>query len=71
MRQSEICVIVNGETRRVRAGFSVADVLAATPFKPTQVVVEHNGNVLDRNRLGEVALEDGDRLEIVIPVAGG
>ena len=40
-------------------------------WRPTQVVVEYNGHVLPRSDLVNAELQDGDRLEIIVPVAGG
>ena len=35
------------------------------------IAVAHNGEVVPRDELGGVTLEDGDRLEIVRAVGGG
>jgi thiamine biosynthesis protein ThiS len=40
-------------------------------LKPTQVVVEYNGEALLRDQFEQVQLREGDRLEVVLPVAGG
>ncbi len=64
-------IIANGETRQVTDGLSVAGFLRECGWKPTQVVVEKNGNVLLRSDLNSQILQDNDRLEIVVPVAGG
>ena len=40
-------------------------------WKPTQVVVEYNGQVLGRAELTETMLKDGDSLEVIVAVAGG
>ena len=63
-------VIVNG--REIQAGASsVSEYIENAGWKPSQVVVEYNGEVLPRRKLADVRLKDGDRLEIVLPVAGG
>ena len=61
----------NGILRSVQTPCSVADFVAGCGYKSTQVVVEHNGNVLARNELAHTMLKDGDRLEVIVPVAGG
>jgi sulfur carrier protein len=38
---------------------------------PVLVAVEHNGDIVKRDRFGEVLLADGDRLEIIHMVGGG
>jgi len=67
----EITVVANGSTQQIQAGLSVADFIQLSGWKPTQVVVEYNGNVLERNALSNQIVADGDRLEVIVPVAGG
>ena len=64
-------VIVNGEQRRVPEGASVLDLLNELGRHPKTVAVEHNGEILGRERYAGTALDDGDRLEIVGFVQGG
>jgi thiamine biosynthesis protein ThiS len=71
MKSERTAVVANGQRQEVKLPCSVADFLGNCGWKPTQVVVEHNGNVLGRGELGQVMLKDGDRLEIIVPVAGG
>lgn len=71
MKSERTAVVANGQRQEVKLPCSVADFLGSCGWKATQVVVEHNGNVLARGDLGQVILKDGDRLEIIVPVAGG
>jgi thiamine biosynthesis protein ThiS len=71
MSPDPITIIANGEERQIRVPCSVADFLKNCGWRPTQVVVEHNGNVLPRTKVETVPLQNGDRLEIIQPVAGG
>ena len=71
MRRSDITVITNGEPMAVRSPCTVADLLRSSGWRPTQVVVEQNGRVLPRSLIDGSYLQDGDRLEIIVPVAGG
>lgn len=71
MKPEGTSVVANGQRQEVKLPCSVADFLGSCGWKSTQVVVEHNGNVLSRGELSEVMLKDGDRLEIIVPVAGG
>ncbi|MCX7886866.1 MAG: sulfur carrier protein ThiS [Verrucomicrobiae bacterium] len=64
-------ITLNGETRQVAKSTTLADVLAELGWKPTQVVVEHNGQVVPRTCLADVQLNEGDQVEIILPVAGG
>jgi thiamine biosynthesis protein ThiS len=71
MKSEETSIMANGQRQEVNLPCSVADFLGSCGWKATQVVVEHNGNVLGRGELSQVMLKDGDRLEIIVPVAGG
>lgn len=62
---------INGKHREVEAGRSVADLLADLELDPRLVVVELNREIIRRDEIENVALSDGDRLEIVHFVGGG
>jgi len=61
---------INGETRVTEAA-TVSDFLASISLPSQLVVVEHNGEIVPRDRYGEQPLRDGDRLEVVQMMAGG
>ena len=71
MKNDADFVVANGERREVKLPSTVADFVLLCGFKPTQIVVEHNGRVLTRSELWRVALNCGDNLELIVPVAGG
>jgi sulfur carrier protein len=64
-------VTANGEDFQVEEGLTVASFIRARKLDPRYVVVERNGDALERPRYEEVRLADGDRLELVRAVAGG
>ena len=64
-------VRINGETRRVTAGSSIAALVADIGLDPVRVAVERNLAIVPRSTLAEVAVEDGDAFEIVHFVGGG
>lgn len=64
-------IFANGKRCEVELPCTVEEFLAGRGLKPTQVVVELNGEALERGRFGEIDLKEGDRLEVVLPVAGG
>lgn len=64
-------ITLNGDPRRIPAGRTVADLLADLGLHPGLVVVEHNREILDRSRLAEVQVREGDVLEVVHFVGGG
>jgi thiazole synthase len=64
-------ITLNGESRRVAGGRTVAALLDDLGLHPRLVVVEHNREILDREQYGEVEVRDGDTLELVHFVGGG
>src|SRR3569833_526957 len=58
-----LSLIVNGESRQTSAA-TVAQLVADLELKPEKVAVEHFWAILPRSTLGDVALADGDVLEI-------
>jgi len=67
-----IGLTVNGETRRIEAGSTLAGLLQALRIDARTVVIEHNGAIVrDREHLADITLADGDALEIVHFVGGG
>jgi sulfur carrier protein len=71
MEGEGVAITVNGAERRVPPGSGLLDLLAELGLDPRAVAVEHNGEILRRARLGETALQAGDRIEIVRFVQGG
>lgn len=68
---AELLLTVNGEPRRIAAGATIADLVAALGLDPRKVAVEHNAEIAPRSTLAHVPLADGDVLEIVHFVGGG
>jgi sulfur carrier protein len=64
-------VTANGQRFECGDGLTVAAFIRSRELDPRYVVVERNGEPLERARYDEVRLADGDRLELVRAVAGG
>ncbi len=64
-------VVANGKEFDVDGAVTVADFIRRRELDPRYVVVERNGEPLERSRYEETPLRDGDRLELVRAVAGG
>ena len=67
----ELQISVNGEPRRLPAGSTVADLVAALGLLPAQVAVERNREIVRRTEHAAAVLADGDRLEVVTFFGGG
>jgi sulfur carrier protein len=64
-------ITVNGESREVADGTTVAGLLDELRLGGKPVAVEVNLELVPRQRHAEHRLADGDRLEIVTFVGGG
>lgn len=68
---TQVTFSANGKRKTADAGTTVADLLAAAALAPMLVVVEYNGEPLERERFGETLVHEGDRIEIAQMVGGG
>jgi sulfur carrier protein len=66
-----VIVTVNGEATEVVEGASVLDLLHQLGLGEKWVVVERNGDPVERRAVAGTMLAGGDRLELVRAVAGG
>ncbi len=66
-----LAVAVNGESRSVAPGTTLAGLLEQLGLDPRAVVVEHNRRIVRRDALGNVPLAGGDAVELVHFVGGG
>ncbi|HUE30400.1 MAG TPA: sulfur carrier protein ThiS [Verrucomicrobiae bacterium] len=64
-------VTVNGESRAMDAGTTVADLVATLGLGPRRIAVEVNRAVVPRADYAVTALRDGDAVEIIHFVGGG
>ena len=64
-------ITVNGRDQAVEDGETVAGLLERLGLGARYALVERNGDPVERTRYAEVSLEDGDRLVVARPVAGG
>jgi sulfur carrier protein len=64
-------IVVNGDQLAVLEGETVAGLLARLGLGAKWVLVERNGEPVNRTDVPSTVLADGDRLELVRAVAGG
>jgi thiazole synthase len=64
-------VSLNGEPREFAGPLTVDGLLKQLALDPAKVAVERNLSIVPRSTYGAVALESGDRLEIVQFIGGG
>ncbi len=66
-----IQVRLNGKDREIESDLTVMDLLESLELNPHMVVVELNREILSRDVIGDVRVEEGDQLEVVHFVGGG
>lgn len=66
-----ITVVSNDDPVSLPDGTTVAGLLEHLGLGAKWVLVERNGEPVERRLLDSVVLQDGDRLELVRAVAGG
>ncbi len=64
-------VTINGETKEVPPGLTVAKLLAHLELNLARVAIERNLDILPRNRWSGTPVEPNDSYEIVQLVGGG
>ena len=64
-------IIFNGKAREIQDGICIQELLDQMQLDFMQVVVEHNKNIIPRQRLAETPLNNGDTLEVIHFVGGG
>ncbi len=66
-----IQLTVNSKPRSIEQPMTLLEYLQQLGINPQIIAVEHNGEIVKRERYAETDLADGDRLEIVRMVGGG
>jgi thiamine biosynthesis protein ThiS len=64
-------ILVNGRELELEPPATVSRLLGELGLEGPYALVERNGEPVERERYGEVSLEEGDRLVVARPVAGG
>ena len=64
-------VVVNGEPMQIREGLTLADLLRELGVRRQYTAVALNREVARKASYATTVLREGDRVEIVHPMAGG
>lgn len=64
-------ILLNGESRELPEGSTIATLVASLDLRPEQVAVERNRELVPRAEHATTALAEGDELEVVTLVGGG
>jgi sulfur carrier protein len=63
--------VVNGNPYTLKDGSTVADLLQQFSLPAKNVLIERNGEPVNRDAFGAVRLQKDDQIEIIKMVAGG
>ena len=66
-----ISATINGSERSLAPGTTIAGFVETLPPKQRFVAVARNGDVVPKERWPQVAIEEGDVVEVVRMVGGG
>ena len=64
-------VVLNGEERSCREGWTLADLVAELGFAGRRIAVEINRDIIPRDEYASYHLQSGDEIEVVHFVGGG
>jgi sulfur carrier protein len=63
--------VVNGNSYNLKDGSTLADLLQQFSLPAKNVLIERNGEPVNRDAFGAVRLQKDDQIEIIKMVAGG
>ncbi|GMR12354.1 MAG: hypothetical protein BMS9Abin29_0543 [Gemmatimonadota bacterium] len=66
-----IQVRLNGKDREIESDLTLRELLESLELNPHMVVVELNREIISRDVIGDVRVEEGDQVELVHFVGGG
>ena len=66
-----IALTINGQSRSFPSPLNVARLIEQLELEGKRIALERNGEIVLRSQFDQVALTDGDALEIVVAVGGG
>jgi sulfur carrier protein len=66
-----ISFFINGEPAELLQAMTIGALLEARGLAGKRVAVERNGEIVPKSQHAAVAVESGDRIEIVVAVGGG
>jgi len=62
---------INGKDMLVKKNITLFDLVKEQNLNKEKVVIEHNGEIVDKEKLVDVRLFESDSLEIISFVGGG
>lgn len=66
-----ITLQLNGENKELRVGSSIVDAINEWQLEQQSFAIALNEEFVPKSSYSSIALQDGDRLEVLIPMQGG
>ncbi len=70
-QRDSLTLIANGQSRTIKAGSTVADLLQELNIALKYVVVQLDGEIVPRAAFDQTALKEASKVEIITMVGGG
>jgi sulfur carrier protein len=64
-------IVLNGEDISFERQLTVVELIEHYKLNPKTVVIELNGDILEKGRYGQTQVNDKDTIEMVVFVGGG
>lgn len=64
-------ITLNGENIAFDRSLNVVELIEHYKLNPKTIVIELNGDILEKGKYGETQVNDNDKIEMVVFVGGG
>ena len=69
--KNKIKITVNGKQMQIMPKFSLKSLITKLKMPLNKIAIELNKKIIDKNRISEIRLKKGDKIEIVHFIGGG
>lgn len=64
-------VKINGKEKEIAQSLTLFDLIKGQNLNAEKIVIEHNGEIVDKSKLENINLSESDIIEIISFVGGG
>ena len=69
--KNKIKITVNGKQMQIIPKFTLKNLITKLKMPLNKIAIELNKKIIDKNRISEIRLKKGDKIEIVHFIGGG
>ena len=69
--KNKIKITVNGKQMQIIPKFTLKSLITKLKMPLNKIAIELNKKIIDKNRISEIRLKKGDKIEIVHFIGGG